>query len=248
MNKLITVCLLFFIVAACTKADNRRCFKSAGAPAEKEIMLEEGFNKLYLKEKVRYVLVQDTVHKIVLKGGKNLLNFIEYSIVDGKLQISNENTCAFLRSFKEIVTAEIHFVDLINIHFEGTEPLTNEGTLQLNWLTFLIRDGAGSVNLNMKADAVYATISHGWGDFTFTGQVNYANLNVRSNGFCDTYGLQITDSLTVVSNTQGTLKVNAANAQFKAEINGDGDIWYIGNPVGTPILNRYGKGELLKKD
>ena len=60
--------------------------------------------------------------------------------------------------------------------------------------------------------------------------------------------LQVIDSITVVSNTQGTLKVNAANTQFKAEINSDGDIWYIGNPVGTPIFNRYGKGDLLKKD
>lgn len=247
MSKLIFIFVGLWLLQACTKADNRRCFKSAGEDAEKEIPLES-FNKLLLREKIQYVLVQDTVEKIVLKGGKNLLNFIEYSIVDGKLEVSNENTCAFLRSFKKKVIAEIHFKELINLHFEGTEPLTNEGTLQLNWFTFLIRDGAGSVDLRINADAVYATVSHGWGDFTFSGQVNHANLNVKSNGYCNTYGLQVMDSITVVSNTQGTLKVNAANTQFKAEINGDGDIWYIGNPIGTPIFNRYGKGELLKKD
>lgn len=236
-----------FLVLSCTKADNRRCFKSAGEESEKVIELDP-FDKLYLREKIRYVLVQDTVEKIVLKGGKNLLNFIETNIIDGRLEVSNENTCAFLRSFKHKVTAEIHFKELINIHFEGTEPLTNQGTLQLNWLTLLIRDGAGSVDLSMNADMVFATISHGWGDFKFSGQVNHANLNVRSNGFCDTYGLQVADSLTVVSMTEGTLKVNAANAQFKAEINGGGDIWYIGQPNGTPKLNRYGTGQLIKKD
>ncbi len=247
MKGLIFICCSLLVLLSCTKADNRRCFKSAGEEDEKVIELES-FDKLLLKEKIRYVLIQDTVEKIVLKGGKNLLNFIEYSIVDGTLELSNGNTCAFLRSFKKKVTAEIHFKELINIHFEGTEPLTNEGTLQFNWLTFLIRDGAGSVDLKMNAEAIHATISHGWGDFTFSGQVAYANFNINSNGFCDTYGMQVLDSLTVISKTQGTVKVNAANAQFKAEINGDGDIWYIGNPIGAPILNRYGKGELIKKD
>ena len=247
MRELIFIGIILFSMVSCTKPDNRRCFKSAGDETEKVIELE-GFDKLYLREKIRYVLVQDTIEKIVLKGGENLLNFIEYSIVDGKLEISNENTCAFLRSFKKVVTAEIHFKELINIHFEGTEPLTNEGTLQFNWLTFLIRDGAGSVDLKMNAEAIHATISHGWGDFTFSGQVSFASFNINSNGFCNTYGLQVLDSITVISKTQGTVKVNAANAQFKAEINGDGDIWYIGNPNGAPIFNRYGNGELIKKD
>jgi hypothetical protein len=172
------------------------------------------------------------------------LNFIEIDVVDGVLTMSNSNRCNFLRSYKKKVTAEIHFKSLINMEFIGTEELTNKGTLELGWFTLLIRDGAGPLKLNMNAEAVFATISHGWGDFTFNGVVNHANLNVRSNGFCDTYGLKVIDSLTVISNTQGAVKVNADNTVFRAETDADGNIYFKGNPLSTSF-NQYGNGELI---
>jgi len=199
---------------------------------------------LFLHEHLEYVLVQDTVEKVILIGGKNLLNFVIVDVSDGLLDISNTNKCNFLRSYKKKIRVEIHFIDLINIHFEGTESLTNKDTLQFNWMTFLIRDGAGPVALNFNADVIYATVSHGWGDFTFNGTVNYANLNVRSNGFCDTYGLKVKDSLTVISNTQGYIKVNANKAKFKSEIDLDGDIYYKGIPT-LIKFNQFGKGVLI---
>ena len=91
---------------------------------------------------------------------------------------------------------------------------------------------------------MFTTVSHGWGDFTFNGVVNKANLNVNSNGYCDTYGMKVLDSLTVVSRTQGTVKVNANNIKFKAEIEMNGSIYYKGIPTSIQ-LNDYGKGELI---
>lgn len=241
----------FFVIitalGACKKPEDRRCLKTIGEDSTKEIEVDS-FDRVYLKEHIHYVLVQDTVEKVVVKGGKNLLNFINVQVVDGRLEIMNENKCSFLRSYDREVEVEIHFKELINIHYEGTETLTNKGTLELGWLVVLIRDGAGPVNLNFNADAVFTTISHGWGDFTYSGSVGYANLIVKSNGYCDTYGLNVQDSLTVVSYTPGTVKVNANNALMKAEIGGSGDIWYKGVPVGEPVLNRYGSGELINKN
>ena len=71
---------------------------------------------------------------------------------------------------------------------------------------------------------------------------------MRSNGYCDTYGLNINDSITVISNTPGTSKVNANGAQLRAEINGSGDIWYKGIPTGSPIVYQYGTGEVVSKN
>lgn len=232
---------------SCKKAEFRSCVKSAGEEREREVLLEP-YTTMFLREKVKYVLVQDTVEKVILKGGKNLLNFIECKVTDGQLEISNLNQCAFLRSYKHKVTAEIHFKDLINIRFEGTEPMTNVGTLNVGWLTFLIRDGAGPVNLKLNAEAIFAGISHGWGDFTFSGEVGYMNLNIRSNGYCDTYGMKVRDSLTVISNTPGLVKVNADQVPLVAELSGSGDIWYKGNTLGAPIVYQYSTGKLIKKD
>lgn len=243
MNKLIYLICSCTLLFSCAKPEERACLKSAGDELTIEILTPE-INRLFLHEHIEYVLVQDTIEKVVLSGGKNLLNFINIDVSDGLLDLSNTNKCHFLRSYKKKVKAEIHFIELINIHYEGTESLTNKDTLQFNWMTFLIRDGACPVTLNFNADVVYATVSHGWGDFTFNGTVNYANLLVKSNGFCDTYGMKAKDSLTVVSKTQGYIKVNVNNTKFKCETDLDGDIYYKGIPSFIKF-NQYGTGELI---
>jgi len=245
MKFLLISFLILFV--ACEKQENRACLKTAGDETTIEIAVES-FDKLYLKEHMEFVLVQDTVEKIVISGGKNLVNFIDAKVIDGRLEIYNTNRCSFLRSYKKKVKVEIHFIEIINMHYEGTETLINKGMLQLNWFTVLIRDGAGPVKLNFNANTIYTTIAHGWGDFTYTGNVKYANFNVRSNGYCDTYGLKVSDSITVISNTPGISKVNANGAQLRAEIGGSGDIWYKGIPNGTPIIYQYGTGEVISKN
>lgn len=243
VKRFVQIVFVSILLFSCQKPEDRSCWKSVGEETTLEIVLPF-FNKIELYEHLEYVLVQDSVEKIVIKGGKNLVNFVKSEVKDDLLILTNENKCNFLRSYKKKLKVEIHFTELINIHFEGTDSLTNLGTLEFNWMTFLIRDGAGPVRLNFNAHSIFASISHGWGDFVFTGTVTRANLNIRSNGYCDTYGMVVTDSLTVISNTQGTTKVNANGTKFKAQIDADGDILYKGTPISVK-LNQYGAGELI---
>ena len=142
MTRWIVITGILIASFACKKAEDRRCIKSIGEDAVKELSVDQ-FDRIYLKEHIHYTLVQDTIEKVVIKGGKNLLNFIDVQVIDGRLEIQNENKCSFLRSYDREVEVEIHFKELINIHYEGTETLTNKGTLELGWLVVLIRDGVG---------------------------------------------------------------------------------------------------------
>ncbi len=243
MKKIIYIFSLVSLLISCGKAEDRPCWKSVGEESTKEIELGE-FDRLTLYEHLNYVLVQDSAMKIVLKGGKNLLNFVETKIEDGLLEVRNENRCGFLRDYSKKITVEIHFKDLINIRYQGSGTMTNQGKLKFGWLTFLIIDGAGPVNLDFDAQFIHATISHGWGDFTFSGKVNAANLNIRSNGYCDTYGMQVVDSLTVISRTQGHVRVNADGVKLKTQTEADGNIYYKGVPTSI-LFNQYGTGELI---
>ena len=243
MKQLVVYIFILSIVAACKKPEERTCFKRTGEIDTLELTLGS-FDKLFLHEHLEYELIQDSLDKVVLVGGKNLLGEIQLTVTEKLLDISNHNRCNFLRDYQKKVKAEIHFTNIINIHFEGTETLVNRDTLQFDWLTFLIRDGAGPVKLNFNAQYVNAIVSHGWGDFTFKGKVNHANLNVRSNGYCDTYGMKVLDSLTVISNTQGSVRVNANGAKLKAQTEADGNILYKGAPSSIQF-NQIGSGSLI---
>jgi hypothetical protein len=247
MRYLVTTVLLAVLVTACKKAENRRCWKSTGDETTVEIPVDD-FDRLMLHGHISYVLIQDSLDKVVITGGKNLVNFIECTVSgDGLLEIKNNNKCAFLRSGKKELIAEIHCTSVSNIRYEGTEYLKSVGTIHSPYFALLVRDGAGPVDLTLNSIVIDADISHGWGDYTLRGTVAYAKIGARSNGYCDVFGLQITDSVYVASETPGNIKVNANGIPLRGYIKNSGDVWYKGVPSLIDVY-RTGEGEVLNKN
>jgi hypothetical protein len=245
MKKYFYILFLTLVAASCKKPEDRTCFKSVGAYSEKEIKMGT-FNKLKLYEYMKFVLIQDSTDKIILKGGENLLNRINLKLSDNRIEIKNENKCHFLRDYSKKVIVEIHFSTLINIEIIGSETLTNIGALNLDLFSLTISDGAGSVNLNNINSNVFKTfLTGGNGDFTLSGKANFAHFIVKGNGYCNTNEFTAKDSLDVITNSSAPIKVNADNTKFRTEVIRNGNIYYIGSPIS--IRNKeYGSGKLIK--
>lgn len=241
---LIILGLLFLI--GCKKSEDRVCFKSGGEHTIKEVSLMS-FNRLELGPMVRYILVQDTVEKVVVSGGKNLVNFIETSIEDGKLKIENANKCNFLRNLSLEVVVEVHFKSMFNVLFEGTKPLSCKNQLNIPFLTFVIKDGAGLCDLNVKSDALTLVVTNGWGNFELHGETGFLKLDIRTNGFGTSYDLNVRDSINVISSSSELVKITADTIPLRVEVASYGDVWYIGTPTSVEY-NRYGEGELIDKN
>ncbi|MFK7786993.1 MAG: DUF2807 domain-containing protein [Crocinitomicaceae bacterium] len=234
------------LFTACKKAEDRRCVKSAGE--ETELILDvDSFNKLDIGPRMKVVLVQDSVEQVIVRGGKNLVDFIQVSVTDGTLIVTNDNICNFLRSYKHEVEVEIHLIEIINVVFKGTKELRCEGQLDLPYLTFVIEEGAGQCNLNLNCNSLFLGSGFGWGNYTVEGQTNYLKCEFRDNSFGDLYGLQIQDSATVISSSSERMKINLDGILARVETSSYGDIWYIGNPSFLEY-NRYGEGELIDKN
>ena len=245
MRFLIPIMLL--ILVSCKKSEDRSCFKFVGDSATKEIALES-FDKLFMGPHLKYVLVQDTIEKVILHGGENLLNFIETRIdEEGRLNINNNNECNFLRDYDKMVTVEIHVKKITNIMFEGSERVECQNQLITDYLTLTITDGTGEFKLNVDAISLHRIVTHGWGNFTLYGETNYLNMLVRSNGWANSYNMLVHDSLHVINKSSETLKINPGGADLKAQIHGEGSIWYINTPTSIEY-NKYGGGELVDKN
>ena len=244
-----TSCILIasFILLSlesCKKEEDRSCVKFVGAEQVKIIDLPF-FNKLQLYERIKFELVQDSVNKVILKGGENLLNKIDVKISEDTLIINNNNKCNFLRNYSKIVIAEIHFKELIGLRYFGTELLTNKGVLNLPWFYLSLESSSGSVNLQLNSNVIYAS-SGNYGDYNLAGKTNVAYIYNNSNGYCNTYNLLVKDSIKVSSKTMGIMKVNADNTFLNAEIKNGGNIFYKGTPSSI-LLKKTGKGELIKE-
>ena len=158
------------------------------------------FNQLHLKEHLSYKLIQDSTNKVLVRGGNNLLNFVEVMAEDGVLTVENKNRCNYLRSY-EIPEVEIHYTKLINILFEGTERLNNEDTLITDYLTLTLRDGAGHMDLNVKAMDINAINTHGWGRLTLRGETQSLRGNLMGDGAFDFSQLVATNQVKLITSS-----------------------------------------------
>jgi hypothetical protein len=242
--------LIFAAVAAgtysCRKPEDRTCWKFTGKEVTVEYPLDD-FHLMTLHSHMAFELIQDSLNKIEITGGENLVNLIDFSVKDGMLEIKNRNKCSFLRNAKKELLVRIHLTKIQNIHYEGSEYLKSVGQIKSDYFTLQIRDGAGPVSLNLKSVFIDADISHGWGDYTLTGETQSARLSARSNGYFDAFGLNITDSVYVASDTPGTIKVRADGIPFYGYAKNSGDVWYVGHPTVTNVI-LTGEGELVDRN
>lgn len=233
------------VLFSCKKAEDRNCFKVAGKQTSLEIPLDT-FSKLHVGAKIEVVLVQSSENKLIIHGRDNLLNLITYDIDDkGFLNLKNTNKCDFLRSYdKNVIKVEVHFVNLDELFFEGTKNLSTSGTITASDFKLTIQDGGATVNLDLNCQSIDATQGHGYGDFVLSGTCQNANIKITSNGFADTKGLTVTNNLVVVSSTPVVSSINAEGANTTVEINGSGNVIYVGNPLTLNYI-QYGSGELI---
>lgn len=244
--RIFLVILLGLSFVACKKSEDRRCVKTAGDDAEL-VHFVDSFDKLDIGPRIKVILVQDSVEKVIVRGGANLVNFIQLDVADGKLTIINDNTCNFLRSYKHEIEVEIHLINLVNVLFKGTKELSCQNQLDLPYLTFLIEEGAGKCNLNLKCHSLFLGSGFGWGNYEVVGETNYLKIDLRANGFGDFYGLNTHISATIISASSERMKVNLDDASVQLETSSFGDIWYIGTPTFLEYY-QYGEGELIDQN
>jgi len=244
MRILPLIILLFF--SACKKEEDRTCFKFIGNEDVLELVLED-FDKLILGKNLKYVFIQDVENKLILKGGENLLNHIQFDISDGEMTIEDENKCNFLRNQDKKVIVEIHYENISEILFLGTEKVEFQNQMIANNLLINLRDGAGEFNLNIKANQLNVIVSSGWGNFNINGEVNFLKLDIRSNGFGSAYGLDVRDSVHVLSNSSELFKFNAGGCFVRSQMYESGDVWYIGQPNSITHVS-FGSGQLIDKN
>ncbi len=237
---------MFVALVSCKKAEDRRCMKGAGALVTIERSVAT-FDRIFVGPNMYITLVQDSLDFVKITAGENLVNFITSDIIDGQLRIENTNKCNFLRSYKHQVNVEVHLTDLKALYFEGTKELNTLTPIVSNNLNVTIRDGAGTVNLDLACGNVQLVVTNGWGNFNLRGVTNTLALEIRSNGFGSTKDLIVNNKLGVVTASAGIVEVNASNTEFNAQIDSNGDIWYVGVPSVLNFLH-YGTGALVDKN
>lgn len=234
---------VLIVLFACQKASDRSCLKSTGNDTEISYYFDELLDTLFLYHDLIYEIIPSEENKVVVKGGENVIPFVNVLANNRRLNISNENRCSFLRSFDRRIKVDIYTPDVRYIHYEGSEGIFSKDTIVNNSLRLRIRDGAGKMKLNVNVGYLECIVTHGWGDFELAGTAIKAYFSCQTNSFAETRDLLVSEELTVLSLTNGDMIVNGNTQILKLEVHRNGNIFYTGTPqqvvkkqIGTGII------------
>lgn len=243
--KVALLLLLFLQVTSCKKPENRSCWKGAGSSISKIIVLPD-FQQMEIHQRLKIELIQDSVSYMEVIAGENLVNFIDWKVVDGKLEIWNRNKCPFLRYKNDEFTLKIHFTVLSKLIYWGSELLTSKDTIQTNHLDVLMNDGAGDLDLTVLANSINVVNPHGFSNISLGGTCGFLRLDIDGYGRFDARQMQVTDSISLMYASNGISYLSANQVKLKAELSSTGDIWYYGQPSVIEKI-RYSSGDLIQK-
>jgi len=224
----ILLCLTIFLSFSCEKAKDRRCFKSYGDVIEVEVKIDS-VQEFKLFKGVVYKFYQDTLRKVIIKGGTNVVGFIDVKQEDYIVSINNLNLCDLLRDYDDKITVEIHYPHYADIYAEPTEPIVFVDTLKGYSTHIELRNGGESLDLNVDVQKLYLDVTLGTGSINVYGKTSYLKLGTLNLGRINALGL-IADDIFIYQNSSTDMTVNLNNANAKVHFSGNGDVRYIGVP------------------
>lgn len=231
MKKSILYVFLFlaFTNWECKKDGGCNCLKGTGDVIT-EVRQLPTFNGVYVENDVNLIFQEDTVQRVSVEAGKNIMDGILTEMDGGILTIKNKNKCNFLRRLDIPINVYIHYVrnQFYQIRTEGTGTIANTNPCTNDSIN-LESEGSANITFQMGGLCRTYTHQHGAGDITLLGSCDQVIIYAKGTGFTITE--DCTNNYTWVwTNTTGKTSVHSIGMLI-TNINGSGNVYYKGTPT-----------------
>ena len=202
------------------------------------------FRNIEVHDNINVVFTQDTVYKIMVEAGKNLLPLISAENEGKWLVIRNNNKCNWVRSFKKnVINVSVWGANIDSILHFGSGDISSANTIKSQILT-LEAKSSGNINVAVDAATSYCNISSGVGDITMRGFSGVSYVYLAGSGYVHCKEL-VTGYTFLENRGTGDCYVNVTK-EIGSTISYTGNVYYSGNP---PVVNSVirGTGKLIKE-
>lgn len=233
---------VLLLMSACDNTDFD-CMKKAGDNTTVELSLPP-FHSINIHDGINVILKSGNAQEVKLTAGKNLISGIKLSVDEaGFLNIYNENTCNWIRSYRDI-NLNLTLDTLARINHYGFGLLSSDGVVTFKNFTVNIKDGTGDVELKVNNEKLYI-VNNSIANCYITGQTNDFIVGYYYNdGICEAGELS---AKRVSINHLGTNTIAVNPSEYlTGSLQSSGDIVYQGNPEQIEV-NVTGTGTLRKK-
>lgn len=241
--------LLVVTFISCNKEDAWDCIQTSGAPVTQELTLDS-FDKIRVNRDIELVVKQGQDYKVEIQTGENLISDIEVLVVDNELQLSELNTCNFVRDFgltKMIVTTPV-----LKVIRSSTQYLTSsEGVLTFEDLSLISENynsgyiSSGDFNMTVNTQNL-RVVANNLSGFTISGSTETLTVGFYA-GLCAFNGADlIAQDVTIFQRSSHDIIVNPQQS-LEGEIRSVGDVISVHTPPVVEVEEYY-TGRLLFLD
>ncbi|MCB0451691.1 MAG: DUF2807 domain-containing protein [Aequorivita sp.] len=205
--------LLFLIVNGCSSDSGWDCIQTAGKIVQKEVSVQP-FTKILVWERTKLFITQGDEQKVVIETGENLMNDVEVSVTDGKLEIHNNNSCNLVRDYgltKVYVTSP----NVTEIRSSTGYSVESIGVLRYPNLSLASEDQEnedqyhidGDFHLDLEVQSL-RIVANGLSKFYLSGSASQAVFGLYA-GDCRIYSENLmVEDLTIFHRSTGEMTVN----------------------------------------
>ena len=197
-----------------------------------EIILQErdipAFDSIEVYDYVNLFISQDTIYKIVVESGKNIIGGIETTVENRNLVIHNTNGCNWVRNYNKPINVYISTPNLWKIYYNSSGNITSLNTITTDSIKVEVWGGCGKIDLNLDAYIGFFYLQIGTVDILLSGRCGIVSMYTGDFGLVDARNLNT--AFAFVSNKSSNDCYIQVHEEFSATIQSIGNIYYTGNP------------------
>lgn len=247
MIKKIIYILSLILIVSCNSEDASDCFQTEGNIVQQEVVVS-AFDKILINRDVELIVKEGSEYQVTIETGENLLNDILVTVVDNELQLSDYNSCNYVRDYgitKVYVTAP----NILRIRNSSQYKVSSEGVLTFPQLNLISEDfnapgsfTVGDFKLEINNDKLNI-VSNNISSFYITGTTN--NLFIGFYAGAGRFEGQdlIAQNVDVFHRGSNDMIVNP-QISLSGELRGTGDLISVNEPP-TVNVEQFYTGELI---
>ena len=232
---------------ACDSENAGDCFQKTGTIIQQEFSVDV-FTKILVNRDIELIITDGTTQKIVVETGENLMNDVEVIVTDGKLTLTDNNSCNYVRDYgitKVYVTAP----NITEIRSSTQYTVSSNGVLSYPSLSVLSEDfGAeGSFtngNFDLEIDNTsFSLVFNNLSNCFISGKTENLRITFAA-GTSRFEGRDLIAQFVTVSNRSSNDMVVNPKQSLTGTIRGPGDVISVNKPPVVDVEEIY-KGRLI---
>ncbi len=246
MKKAIYI-LILLLVFACDSENAGDCFQKTGSIIQQEVSVDT-FDKILVNRDIELVIKEGSTQKVIIETGGNLLNDVKAIVIDGKLILTDNNNCNYVRGYG-ITKVYVTSPNITEIRSSTQYDVRSDGVLTYPNLTVLSEDfGAPdtftNANFRLQIDNnSFRLVFNNLSNCFISGKTNSLDITFAA-GTSRFEGRDlIAENIQIWNRSSNDMIVNPQQ-EIKGKISGTGNVISVNKPPVVEVEEVY-KGRLI---